>query len=152
MCGSQENHCEKRCEIQGGGQEMAVMVRRLIAKILITTIQANLCCLLHVSLGFSSKFTWIVFIKIFAINLLSQPFLGRHFIFHIFFTLAFLGAAHFFYSWTNGFWIRFHLILFVIVHSKAGILPLMVVVTCLLFFSLCRQIYAVLYMCIMNTF
>jgi len=22
-CGSQEGHCEKRCEIQGGGQEMA---------------------------------------------------------------------------------------------------------------------------------
>jgi len=22
----QEGHCEKRCEIQGGGQEMAVMV------------------------------------------------------------------------------------------------------------------------------
>jgi len=26
VCGPQENHCEKRCEIQGGGQEMAVMV------------------------------------------------------------------------------------------------------------------------------
>ena len=23
---NQESHCEKRCEIQGGGQEMAVMV------------------------------------------------------------------------------------------------------------------------------
>jgi len=23
MCGPQESHCEKRCEIQGGGQEMA---------------------------------------------------------------------------------------------------------------------------------
>jgi len=26
VCSSQEGHCEKRCEIQGGGQEMAVMV------------------------------------------------------------------------------------------------------------------------------
>jgi len=26
VCGPQEGHCEKRCEIQGGGQEMAVMI------------------------------------------------------------------------------------------------------------------------------
>jgi len=26
MRGSQEGHCEKRCEIQGGSQEMAAMV------------------------------------------------------------------------------------------------------------------------------
>jgi len=26
VCGPQESFCEKRCEIQGGGQEMAVMV------------------------------------------------------------------------------------------------------------------------------
>jgi len=26
VCGPEEGHCEKRCEIQGGGQEMAVMV------------------------------------------------------------------------------------------------------------------------------
>ena len=33
---------EKRCEIQGGSQEMAVMVRsKLMVKILITTIQVN---------------------------------------------------------------------------------------------------------------
>jgi len=25
-CGPKKCHCEKRCEIQGGGQEMAVMV------------------------------------------------------------------------------------------------------------------------------
>jgi len=37
MCGPQEGHCEKRCEIQGGGQD-----GRLMAKILITTIQVNL--------------------------------------------------------------------------------------------------------------
>jgi len=26
VCGPQEGHCEKRCEIQSGSQEMAVMV------------------------------------------------------------------------------------------------------------------------------
>jgi len=30
---------------------------KLMAKILITTIQVNLCCLLHISLGFGIKFT-----------------------------------------------------------------------------------------------
>jgi len=29
-------------------------------------------------------------------SLPSQPFIGRHFGFHIFFTTAFLGGAHFF--------------------------------------------------------
>ena len=24
MCGPQEDHCEKRCEIQGGSQKMAI--------------------------------------------------------------------------------------------------------------------------------
>ena len=50
---------------------MAVMVG-LLAKILITTIQAEFILPLHVSLQFSTKFTWIiVIIKIFAISLLS---------------------------------------------------------------------------------
>ena len=57
---------------------------RLKAKILITSIQVNLCCLLHVSLRFGTKFTWIVVIKIFTFSLPLQPFLGRHFGFHFF--------------------------------------------------------------------
>jgi len=32
VCGPQECCCEKRCEIQSGGQEMAVMVHKLIKK------------------------------------------------------------------------------------------------------------------------
>ena len=36
-------------------------------------------------LGLGTKFTLIVVIKIFTINLPSQPFLGRHLGFHIFF-------------------------------------------------------------------
>ena len=54
---------------------------RLMAKILITTIQVNLlCCFIIASQGISTKFTWIVVIKIFAINLyhhshfLAAPF------------------------------------------------------------------------------
>jgi len=27
LCDPQEGHCEKKCEIQGGSQEMAVMVK-----------------------------------------------------------------------------------------------------------------------------
>ena len=42
---------------------------RLIAKILMTTIKVNLCCLLHISLGLGTKFTWIIIIKKIAINL-----------------------------------------------------------------------------------
>ena len=40
---------------------------RIIANILITTVHISLCCLLHVSLGFGTKFTWIVATNIFAI-------------------------------------------------------------------------------------
>jgi len=35
VCGLEEGYCEKRCEIQGGGQEMTVMVKILILTILI---------------------------------------------------------------------------------------------------------------------
>jgi len=38
----------------------------VIAKILIKTIQVNLRCLLHVSLGFRTKFTRFVIAKIFC--------------------------------------------------------------------------------------
>ena len=71
---------------------------RLIAKFLIATIQANLCCHLQVSLGFSPKFTWIVVIKIFTINLPSQPFLGRLLGFHIFFRNGHLGGRTLFFT------------------------------------------------------
>jgi len=62
------------------------------------TIQANLCCILHVSLEFGTKFTWIVVIKIFAINLLyhHSHFLATTLDFTPFFTMVFLGATHFF--------------------------------------------------------
>jgi len=63
---------------------------KLMEKFLIMTIHMNLCCLLHISLGFGTKFTWIVISKIFAISLPSNHFLAA--------TLAFftMGATHFF--------------------------------------------------------
>jgi len=63
---------------------------RLIAKFLTMTIQVNLCRIWH----------QIVIIKNFAINLPSQPFLGRHFGFHIFLSLwPFWGCTLFFCNW-----------------------------------------------------
>ena len=73
-----QEYTDNKCEIKGGSQD-------------IVTIQVNLCCLLHVSLGFGTKLTWIAVIKFFAICLTSQSFLGSHFGYHIFFTTAFLG-------------------------------------------------------------
>jgi len=53
ICAPQENHCEKRCEIQSGGQEIAMIVEeKLIAIILV-----NFCYLLHILLEFGTKFT-----------------------------------------------------------------------------------------------
>ena len=78
---------------------------RLMVKILIMTIQVNL-----VTLYLGTKFTSIVVIKIFTINLPSQPFLGRHLGFHIFFHHSlFEGCTVFFTAWL--FWIRFHFFL-----------------------------------------
>ena len=54
---------------------------KLMVKILITTIQVNF----GAAWSIGTKFTWIVVIKFFTINLPSQPFLGRHLGFHIFF-------------------------------------------------------------------
>ena len=65
---------------------------RWMVTILIMAIQVN-----FVPRPSGTKFTWIVVIKIFTINLPSQPFLGCHLGFHIFFHLAFLRAALFFY-------------------------------------------------------
>ena len=47
-------------------------------------------------LGFGTKFTLIVVIKIFAIDLPPQSFLGRHLGFHILFHLGLFGGRTFF--------------------------------------------------------
>ena len=58
-----------------------------------------------------TKFTRIVVIKIFTINLPSQPFLGCHLGFHIFFHHSlFKGRTPFFTAWL--FLIRFHFFLY----------------------------------------
>jgi len=68
---------------------------RLMAKFLITTIQVNLVPNPSETWRRQHKFTWIVVIKNFAISLPSQPFLGHHLGFHIFFHYGLFGAAPF---------------------------------------------------------
>jgi len=78
---------------------------RLMAKILITTIQVNLVPYPSEMWRRQHKFTWIVLIKNFAISLWSQPFLGCLLGFHIFFTMDFWGHT---VCFTAGlFWIRY---------------------------------------------
>jgi len=88
----QKDHCEKRCEIQGGSQEMAVMVDKW-QNFLITTIKVNLCCLLHISLGFGTKFTLLL--KNFPLAYHHSHFLATTLDFTSFFTMAFLGPHPF---------------------------------------------------------
>ena len=47
------DHKKPECEIKGGSQEMVTSDGRLMAKILITIIQVNLCVLLQ---GLATKF------------------------------------------------------------------------------------------------
>ena len=91
------------------------------------------------------KLAWIVITKIFAVKLLSQPFLGHHLGFHTFFTMAFLGAAHFFYSLAV-----FGLDFTSFCMLQSCIFPING--CCYLSFFSCRQVFAVLYICIMHTF
>ena len=116
----------------------------LIAKILIMTIQANLCCLLHVLLGFSTKFPEFSFLKFVLLIYHHSHFLAATLDFMSFFTMAFLGATHFFYS-SAVFGLDFTF--FVTLHCKTGILTLMVFITCPFYLYVDRYIYAVLYMC-----
>ena len=57
--------------------------------------------------GFSTKFTCIVILKNFVINLPSQPFLGRHLGCHIFFHPGLFGGRTLFTAWL--FWFRYTL-------------------------------------------
>ena len=96
---------EKSCEIKGAAKKW-LWWYRLKAKILITTIQVNLCCLIPASLEISTKFTWIVVIKFFHQPIPSQPFLGRHFDFTTFSHWPFLNRAAPF-SQPGCFWVAF---------------------------------------------
>ena len=91
VCGPQKGYGEKRCEIQGGGQEMAVMVARLMVKILITTIQVNFCAA-------SQNLPKLSLLKFLPLTYHHSHFLAATLDFTSFFTIAFLRAAHFFYS------------------------------------------------------
>ena len=116
---------------------------RLIAKILIMTIQVNLVLNPSEMWRRQHKFAWIVVIKIFAIIIAiywSPPWISH------FFHNGLLGGCILFLQ-LGCFWIRFHFF----VGCKVGILPLIFVITCL-FLSLYRKIIAVLHKCIMHTF
>ena len=67
---------------------------RLMAKILITTIQVNLVP--NPSGGGSTNSPELALLKFLPLTYVpSQPFLGHHLGFHIFFTLDFLEVTHF---------------------------------------------------------
>jgi len=96
---------EKRCEIQGGGQEMAIM---MVGQLFHKTIQVNLCCLLYISLGLLSHLN---FFPIVVISWLPN-FTSFH--------PGFLwGRKLVQLSW---FWIRYHLF-FAIAFHQASLLP-----------------------------
>ena len=78
---------EKRCEIKGDDQEMAVIIVQWQSFYVIKAIQVNLVPSSSETWK-THKFTRIVIIKIFVIKLLSQPFLAAIFDFTSFFTLA----------------------------------------------------------------
>jgi len=120
---------------------------RLIAKILIMTIHVNLVLNPSETWRKQHKFTWIVVIKTFAINLPSQPFLGCHVGFHIFFHDGLFGGRTLLLQ-LGCFWIRFHFFLYAAKPAYYHLWLLLLV----FFFSLCRQIFAVLHMCIMHKF
>ena len=116
---------------------------RLIAKIIMTTIQVNLCCLFHVSL---TNLPQLSLLKFLLLTYHHSHFLAATLDFTSFFTMAFLEDS----------WAVLGLDLTSFVHvivykKKWDLIPqswhiaiyLMVVVTYLLFFS--GQIYAVLY-------
>ena len=88
----QKRQHEKSYVIQG--RDVGIM-----AKFLVTSIQANLCCLLQAPLGVGTKLTRIVVIKTFAFILPSQPLLGHHLGFHNFIHAVFFCMGRtFFYS------------------------------------------------------
>ena len=98
----------------------------------------NLCCLLHVSLGFGIKSTWIVIIKNFSwlpprISHLFSQWQTVHFLW--WWKVTGKGRACIpggtFYTWAV-FGLDFTS--FLLICCKAGILPSMFVVTCLFFF------------------
>ena len=79
-CGPQKGYGEKRCEIQGGGQEMAVMV--VNGKNFNNDNSGEFLCRLVLAQN-SPELLLLKFLP-------SQPFLGRHLGFHIFFHHSFI--------------------------------------------------------------
>jgi len=100
-CGPVQNgQCKKSCEIQAGGQEIAVIRDgRLMAQIiLIKIIQVNLCCLLPASLGLGTN--ELSLLKFMPSTYHHSIFLATSLDYATFFTLAILNrAAPYFTAW-----------------------------------------------------
>jgi len=88
----EEGHCEKRCEIQDGGQEMAVMIGTTIQENLVPNPMENAT---QNSLELSS-------LKLLPLAYHHSHFLATMLDFTSFFTMALFiacRATHLFYNW-----------------------------------------------------
>ena len=90
VCGPQKGYGEKRCEIQGGGPRNGCD-GRLMVKILIMTIQVNF-------VKRNKNSPELSLLKFLPLTYHHSHFLAATLDFTSFFTIAFLRAAHFFYS------------------------------------------------------
>ena len=79
VCGPmKKGQGENKLWITGGGQEIVLMVRRSVAKNLITTVQVNWCSLIPAPLEIGTNLPESLFyFKFFSVYLLSQSFIGR---------------------------------------------------------------------------
>ena len=116
-CRPQKSRVKKRCEIQGGSQEMAVMVENFL---LIMTIQMNLS--FQSSAPNTPELSLLKLLSITAISW-SPPWISH--LFHP----GLLGPHPFFTAWV--FWYRHHFILHCILQSQ----PVLTINSLLVFFS-----------------
>ena len=92
VCGPQKGYGEKRCEIQGGGQEMVVMVG--YGKNFNNDNSGELLC----RLVLAQNSPELSSLKFLPLTYHHSHFLATTLDFTSFFTIAFLRTAHFFYS------------------------------------------------------
>ena len=91
--------CEKSCEIKGVAEKW-LWWYWLMAKILITTIQVNLCCLILTSPRIGTKFA-----KIYAVNLYNHSHFLAPFWFHNFFHTGHFEQSRTFFLQPGCFWV-----------------------------------------------
>jgi len=97
VCGPQEGHCEKDVKSRVAAKNGCD--GRLIAKILIATIQVNLVPNRSEIWRGNTNSAELVLLKFLLLAYHHSHSWPPLWISHLFFTMAFLGAAHFFCSW-----------------------------------------------------